>query len=211
MKKIVATVVTSLLVAAVAGATDVPRMETFLGYNFVRFNPDSGFVPSFNANGGSAQFVYNFSNLIGIAVDGGGVHKGELNGADVDTTVAHLLAGPRVSFHNHSRFTPFGEVLFGGAYAAMSRQINVLPIAGTGDSLLLDPTIPISVRLQASHAGFAMMAGGGLDIKLNKHIAFRPFAADYYLVRLPKLGTTDDVNRNNWRLSGGINFMFGAQ
>src|SRR5215467_14159178 len=112
MKKIVATVVTSLSFAAVVGATDIPRMETFLGYNFTRFNPDSGFVPSFNANGGSAQFVYNFSHWVGVAVDGGAVHKGVLNGADVDTTVANLLAGPRFSYHNHSRFTPFGEVLF---------------------------------------------------------------------------------------------------
>jgi opacity protein-like surface antigen len=211
MKKIVAAIVTSLSFAAVVGATDIPRMETFLGYNFVRFNPNSGFVPSFNANGGSGQFVYNFNKWIGGVVDAGAVHKGVLNGISQDTTVAHLVAGPRISFHNHSRFTPFAQVLFGGAYGTTSRRIGVLPQFPPDGLLGLDPNSPITVRLQASETVFAMMAGGGLDIKLSKHVAFRPVAADYYLARVPRIGPRDDVNRNNWRLSAGINFMFGAQ
>jgi hypothetical protein len=40
-----------LLFASVAAASDVPTAETFLGYNLVRFNPNSGFIASFNANG----------------------------------------------------------------------------------------------------------------------------------------------------------------
>ena len=56
-----------------------------------------------------------------------------------------------------------------------------------------------------------MMAGGGLDIKINKHMSFRPIGADYYLVRLPSLLTGDTTNRNNFRYSTGINFLFGAQ
>src|ERR1044072_7039525 len=210
MMKTFSVVVTALSFTLVAGATDIPRMETFLGYNFVRFNPDSGFVPSFNANGGSGQFAYNFSHWLGAAVDVGAVHKGVLNGNSVDTTVAHFVAGPRISMHNHSRFTPFGQVMFGGVYGTTSRQITLLPVAPL-PTLGLDPSLPVSARLQASTTGFAMMAGGGFDIKLSKHVAFRPFAADYYLARVPSLVSGDDVNRNNWRLSAGINFMFGAQ
>jgi opacity protein-like surface antigen len=211
MKKIVAVIVTCLAFALAAGATDIPRMETFLGYNFVRFNPDSGFIPSFNANGGSGQFAFNFSKWVGIAVDAGAVHKSVINGAKVDTTVANLVAGPRVSFHNHSRYTPFGQVLFGAAYGTASTRISLLPDADSITAFGLDSASPISARLQASHTVFAMMAGGGLDIKLSKHVAFRPFAMDYYLTRPPRLGTTNDVNRNNWRFSAGVNFMFGAQ
>ena len=209
MKKIVAAIVTSLAFAAAVGATDIPRMEAFTGYNLVKFNSNSGFTPSFNASGGSGQFAYNFSHWFGLAVDGGAVNKGGLDGAIFDTTIAHLVAGPRVSYHNHSRFTPFGDVMFGGAYGTTSRQITVLPqIPPLG--LGLDPNLPISVRLQASNTGFAMMTGGGVDIKLSKHVAFRPFAADYYLVRKPRLGTFDDVNKNNWRFSAGLNFMLGG-
>ena len=53
-------------------------------------------------------------------------------------------------------------------------------------------------------------AGGGVDIKLSKHMAFRPIEFDYYLTRFsnPELGNN---NQNNWRYSGGVNFLFGAK
>src|SRR5262249_13124605 len=155
----------------------------------------------FNANGGSGQFVYNFNKWIGVAVEGGAANKGVLNGADVDTTVAHVVAGPRISYHNHSRFTPFGEVLFGGAFGTTSTQIPVIPVAGPASFLPVPIGVPISARIQASNSGFAMMAGGGLDIKMSKHVAFRPLEFDYYLTRLPNLLTGDDTNKNNWRYS----------
>jgi hypothetical protein len=214
MRKIIAVIAAVPFFALVAAATDVPRMETFLGYNFVRFNPDSAFVPSFNANGGSGQFVYNVNKWIGGVFDAGAVNKGTLNGFNFDTTVVNFVAGPRVTFHNHSRFTPFGHVMFGGAYSTTSIQIPLLPIAGAvlPPNIILTPGVPVTARLNASHTGFAMLAGGGLDIKLSKHIAFRPIGADYYLTRLPTLFNPGQTNnRNNFRYSGGVNFLFGAQ
>src|SRR5260370_3276121 len=124
MRKILAVIAVVPVFALVAGATDVPTYETFLGYNFVRFNPNSAFVPSFNANGGSGQFIYNLNKWIGGAVDIGAVTKGTLNGFNVDTTVINFVAGPRLTYHNHSRFTPFAQVLFGGAYATASAPIR---------------------------------------------------------------------------------------
>ena len=56
-----------------------------------------------------------------------------------------------------------------------------------------------------------MFAGGGLDIKLGEHIAVRPVGLDYYLTRLPSFLTGDTTNRNNFRYSAGVNFLFGAQ
>jgi hypothetical protein len=211
MRKILAVIAAVPLFALVAGATDYPKYETFLGYNFVRFNPDSAFIPSFNANGGSGQFIYNFSKWFGAAVDLGAVTKGTLNGFNVDTTVINFVAGPRLTYHNHSRFTPFAQVLFGGAYATASA-----PIGLTGGEIVppFVTLLPgaISARLNVSHTGFAMFAGGGLDIKLNKHIAFRPVCADYYLARMPSfLNTGNNTNRNNFRYSGGVVFMFGAR
>jgi hypothetical protein len=202
------------LFALVAAAADTPRAETFLGYNFVRFNPDSGFVPSFNANGGSGQFVYNVNKWIGGVIDLGAVNKGTLNGRNFDTTVVNFVAGPRVTFHNSSRFQPFGQVLFGGAYATTSTQISLLAAGGAilPPGFIVNPNLPITARLNASHTGFAMMAGGGLDIKINKHVAFRPIGADYYLTRLPAgLMGGNITNRNNFRYSAGVNFLFGAQ
>ena len=209
MRKLIAVMAAVPLFALVAGATDVPKFETFLGYNFVRFNPNSDFIPSFNANGGGGQFVYNVNKWVGGVVDIGAVTKGTLNGFNVDSTVLNFVVGPRITYHNHSRFIPFGQVLFGGAYSTASAQINLL------GSAILPPGIPvppsISARIGASNTGFAMFAGGGLDIKVSKRIAFRPIGADYYLTRLPSLLTGDTTNRNNFRYSAGVNFLFGAQ
>src|SRR5581483_11990630 len=116
----------AMMCSLVAFATDeATKYETFVGYDFVRFQPNhTGFIPEFNANGGSGQFVYNFYKSIGVVFDAGAVTKGTLNGFSLDTTVANFVAGPRYTYHNHSRFTPFVEVMFGGAYSTISTQIS---------------------------------------------------------------------------------------
>ena len=50
-----------------------------------------------------------------------------------------------------------------------------------------------------------MMAGGGLDIRIIKHILYRLFNADYFLSRPTSLISGGDVNKNNVRLTTGIN------
>ena len=47
-----------VIFALAAAAQDVPRMETFLGYTYVRATSGTD-VPTFIAKGGSGQFVYN--------------------------------------------------------------------------------------------------------------------------------------------------------
>ena len=61
MTKSLVLVGTAMLSCLAAFAADeAPRYETFVGYDFVRFETNNGVVPSFNANGGSGQFAYNF-------------------------------------------------------------------------------------------------------------------------------------------------------
>ena len=55
-----------------------------------------------------------------------------------------------------------------------------------------------------------MLTGGGLDIKMDKHTFFRLFEADYYLTRVPSFVTQKDINRNNFRYSAGVNYVFGG-
>jgi hypothetical protein len=205
----------ALLSASVAAATDFPTMETFLGYNFVRFNPNSDFVPSFNANGGSGQFVYNFHGGFGAAIDLGAVNRGGSGNTAFDTTVVDFVAGPRYTLRtHHSRFMPYVQVLLGGAYGTTSTAIPVLPLVPItgplGNTVVVSPGA-ITARVNASNTGFAMLAGGGLDIKLSKHVAFRPLEASYYLTRIPSLLTGQISNRNNFRYAAGVNFLFGAK
>ena len=210
MRSILRIIAAVPLFALVASATDWPKYETFLGYSWVRFNPNSGYIPSFNANGGYGQFQYNFSRMFSGVIDAGAVTKGELQGLDITSTIASVTAGPRFSYRNHSRFTPFVHVLFGGAFGSAS-----VPVVGAvlPPGVVLPPTVPgrIVARLTTSDSNFAMFAGGGLDIKLSKHIAFRPIGADYYLTRVSSVLTGNTSNRNNFRYTGGINFLFGAR
>ena len=67
MKKSITVIGTLVLFALVASATDFPKYEVYLGYTYVRanqFNQNTGLgqeIGGFDMNGGSAQFIYNFS------------------------------------------------------------------------------------------------------------------------------------------------------
>jgi hypothetical protein len=54
-----------------------------------------------------------------------------------------------------------------------------------------------------------MTAGGGLDIKITKHVNFRPIQLEYFLTRLQNLRSGNDNNQSNLRYSTGFNFTFG--
>lgn len=232
MRKSLMLVGAALVFSMTAGAWNYPQYETFLGYSFVRFNPNSDFVPSYNSNGGAGQFVYNFNRWFGGEIDAGGVTKGVLNiccdpftgtifnNGNVDTTTAWVTAGPRITFRgkgNDSRWKPFVHVLFGGAYTT----------ASTPDvtSLFQNPAGIVQSRLTASRWGFAMFAGGGLDIRVSRHFWFRPVGADYFLTRYNNnlfgngfftpngvfvvTGHGETTNRNNFRYTAGLNFTWG--
>ena len=208
MRRICLLIGTALLSTSLAAATDWSTMEMFLGYHFVRFNPNSGYIPSFNANGGGGQFVYNFTKYFGVAADIGAVTRGTLNQAPWDTTVLSFVAGPRFTYQNHSHFIPFAQVLFGGAYATTSAPVTL----GPGTQVMgLAPNAPVSVRVTAANTGFAMLAGGGLDIKVSKHVCIRPVEAEYFLARATSILTGNTTNRNNFRYSAGVNFLFGKR
>ena len=203
----------SLSFALTASATDVPRFETYFGFDWIRFNPDVADIPSFHADGGSAQFMYNFSKGIGLALDVGAVSKDTFGGFFTNRQV-HLLLGPRYAYHNHSRFTPFVEVLFGAADSSVSvdiNDINRLPTILPSSSITVPSDVDVSAKLSLSKTSFAMMAGGGLDIRLTKRITYRLFDTDYYLCRPTSLLTGEDVNRNNFRVTTGVNFTWGAR
>jgi opacity protein-like surface antigen len=206
MKKSLVVISVILLFTMVAAATDLPQAETFLGYSYVRFNTASH-APSFSASGGDGQFAWNFGRCFSAVADLGAVHNGNINSRNIDSTFMNFLFGPRVRL-NFERLRPYFNVLFGGVYAASSTKVVVLPGAGI---VVTDPNTPITARIIASQTAFAMTAGGGLDIKINRHLMFRPIGVDYYLTRLQNLRTLGDNNQGNLRYTAGLNFTFGKQ
>ena len=209
MKKCIAVFGAALVIALLAAAQDWPRYETFLGYTYVRANSATN-IPAFNANGGSGQFVFDFNKWFGGVVDLGAVHNGDIHNIHLDTTVANFLAGPRFAMRNRSRFTPYIQALFGGAYGTTSIPVSAAPlVTGVGDA----DAIPrgASLRFVRQQADFAMTAGGGLDIRITHHVTFRPFQVEYFLTHLHNYRTLSDDSQNNLRCSTGFDFTWGGE
>jgi hypothetical protein len=217
MKKNIAILGAVSLWALTAAAQEAPRSEVFLGYTYTRFNSATD-VPAFSANGGSGQFVLNFNKWFGFVSDIGAVHNGNVGGFHLDTTVTNFLFGPRVPIKRGSRVSPYFQTLFGGVYASTSARVTV-PAGSVIVPPPLDPNygVPVTpggsvaLRASAQQTAFAMTVGGGLDIKINRVMSFRPVGLDYYLTRLQNLRSLNDNNQHNLRYTTGVNFTFGAQ
>jgi opacity protein-like surface antigen len=157
------------------------KLEAYGGYYYVRFYVNAsaaGGSPAetFNGNGGGVQLEYNANNWLGVVGEMAGYGAtATTNGALVGGAFTYL-AGPRVNFR-HGKVTPFVQSLFGGIWST----------AGIGNS--------------ASENNFAMTAGGGVDIKVSKHVSVRPIQAEYFMTRIPN-GLND--RQDNLRIGAGI-------
>jgi peptidoglycan-associated lipoprotein len=178
------------LVPAVAQAAPAleaqPSAELALAYSYVRANAPPAGCGCFSMNGGSASFAYRLAHSVSVVGEFGAVNNGNVDSTGLDLTLSTYLAGPRYSLHKSARFTPFAQVLVGGAHASGGLA-------------------PSEIHTGSSTA-FAMAAGGGLDIKLTRHLAFRAFQTDYLLTLLPN--RVND-HQNNFRLSTGVVLRFG--
>ena len=195
----------ALLVHAQDAAT--PKAELFVGYSYLRAVPT---LADGNRlvwlNGGSTSLAYNFSRHLGIVGDFGGFDDSEIrlagaSGApsrvvDSSATAYTYLLGPRFSFRNHERITPFVQVLFGGIHASDVTLSSGCTGAGC-------------TPLPAENA-FAMTAGGGLDLRIHRHFAIRMIQAEYLMTRFENFSASETESQNDMRLSSGIVFRFGG-
>jgi opacity protein-like surface antigen len=183
-----------------------PRVELFLGYSYLRAVPTLAEGNRFVwLNGGSTSIAFNFNRYLGLVGDFAGFADSQLrvNGAaspgkvvDSSGSAYTYLFGPRLSFRKHDRFTPFAQVLFGGVHAS-----------------------PVTISSDCSGAGctplpaenkFAMTAGGGLDIRVHRHIAIRVIQAEYLMTNFDDPSTGQNATQNDVRLSAGIVFRLGG-
>jgi outer membrane immunogenic protein len=163
-------------------------LDVGLDYNYVRSNLPAGGCGCFALNGGSGWMALNFGRSVGIVGEIASQRASNISGSGADLTLTSFLAGPRYRRTMAGHFGPFAQALLGGAHA--------------GGSLA-----PGSHGLPGSANAFAMIAGGGLDIGLTRHIALRAFEADYYLTRFDN-GVND--HQNNLRIAAGVIIRFGG-
>lgn len=173
MRKIMGFAVVAFLFGVTCRAQEAaPRAEVSAGYSYFR----QGISNGVNSNGGNFSVAGNVNNWLGVAGDFGIYHASPL-GVSLNTTT--FLLGPRVSYRSSDRVTPFAQVLLGGGH---------LSAGAFGQS--------------ASTTGFAYSVGGGIDLGVSKHVAFRP-QLDYIGIR----SGTDTLN--SLRGSFGVVFRFG--
>jgi opacity protein-like surface antigen len=182
MMRFVASIGLAALCLSKAVAQDWPRYEASVNYTFTRVSTDVG-APPLNANGGNLQFAFNFNKWVSGVAEAGAARVSGF----ADMIVVTYLAGPRLTFRR-SRIAPYVQTLFGGASVW----------GGT----------VISNRQQT---GFAMTAGGGLDIKVNRHVTLRALEVDYFSTVLDNLRVEGDRWQIGLRASAGIAFTFGKE
>lgn len=164
-----------------------PRGEVAFTYNLVRANAPPDSCGCFLMNGASASFAYRGTPSLSLVAETGAVTSGDVSSRR-DLTLTTYFVGARHSLHRSKRIAPFGQVLFGFAHAYGS----LAP-----DHLGLD-----------SSTAFAMSGGGGLDLNVSRHLAWRAVQADYLLTFLPNRSTG---HQNNFRFQSGIVIHLGGK
>jgi opacity protein-like surface antigen len=158
-----------------------PHYEFSGSYSYVR--ADSSSDQSFDLHGGSASGAYRFGKWTSIAGDFGGYDFTPLSNG-VNGRLYTFLAGPRFSFRQQAKLTPFSQILLGVARHTADTPTN-----------------------RAGENSFAFLLGGGLDVNLKHHLAIRAVEADYLLTRFGG-ATGNSASQHNLRLSTGIVFRF---
>jgi outer membrane protein OmpA-like peptidoglycan-associated protein len=181
---------------AEANGQITPKFELAFLYQYVNFSPGGAFN-NFNSHGGSGEVVYNPNRWLGIVGQAGGYtftrdlspiagsNPTLTNPASVDGGFNTLLFGPRLNLRKFDHFVPFAEFLIGFAHAGG---------ATTGGS---------------SQYTFALAAGGGVDLVLWKHLAWRVAELDYLQTNFTGAGVGANARQNNFRAGSGVVLRFG--
>lgn len=168
-----------LFLAAInVAAQDTPKVEVAGQYSYVRTNPSTGGIDSFNLNGGGGSISANVNRWLGLVAEVNGYRIGKINGVNPKANLVSYLFGPRVTFRKEG-VQPFVHALFGGAHVGSSLGLG-------------------------SDNAFAMALGGGMDIKVAEHFSIRPAQVDYLMTRFDE--GAGHHNQNNFPVFGGRGF-----
>jgi hypothetical protein len=165
-------------------AEGLSTIETFVGISVVHLS--KSFVPASPTTmyGGVVSVAYYPSSWFGVVSEYSGVTRGP-------ATAQTLLFGPRIAYNRDGRFSPFAQGLVGFVWS--NDHLNG-KTGASGD--------------ETNQENAAASIGGGLDVKVSRHIAVRLANVEYILLRQPAAGFVDTYSRNGFRYSAGITFRF---
>jgi outer membrane immunogenic protein len=172
-----------LVSASVAVGQSTGKLEIGANYIYTRTNAPPGGCGCFSLNGGAGWVGYNFRDDLALIGELSGSQASNIEGTTGSLTLTSFLGGLRYSRH-HNQLAPFGQVLLGVAHASGELTPNSSGLAGSDN-------------------GFALTAGGGLDVKLSHHFSLRVVQADYFLTHF---NNSLNNRQNNFRIGAGIVF-----
>jgi len=162
--------------------SDVTLLEVSFAYSYLRSNANPGQCGCFNMNGGNAEAALHVDRGLSAVADFTGENTASVNNGERGLSLVSFTAGPRFSFLFHRKSALFAQGLFGVVHGFNSY-------------------FPVVAGPTSNATDFAMVAGGGFDVRIDRHVAIRTVEADYLLTHLP-----NGINgaQNNLRLSAGI-------
>lgn len=189
MRKLFAIAVLLVLVPLAARAQETPKAEVFAGYAYSR-------IEGVHFNGWNFNIAGNLNSNLGIVAEASGGYGKDsftsvLGSTEIDTSVHSFLVGPRVSDRNTKYFTPFAHLLMG--YARINSQVDNVGTPAT------------SFTFSDGLNGFALVAGGGLDLKGSSSLTFRLLQIDYLVLR------SQNQKPQGVRLSSGLVWRLGKR
>jgi hypothetical protein len=183
-----------------AVSEDATRATIFGGYSYLR-NASNGF------SGWEGQGTFNFTRNLGITADVSGASLSPFGfsalgfSAGTYQRVNNYLFGPTVTA-GLGKSSVFAHALFGVAHSSFGAGVSIPIVGGISSDI-------------TSANGFAMAFGGGVDIGLTRHLAFRAVQIDYLRTQLNSLdalttGLSSSLGnrQNSFRYSTGIVFRF---
>ncbi len=158
-------------------------------------------------NGGGATVTYNLNSWAGITADVGGCAM-KSPGLNVSGDSTTYMLGPRFTFRNRTRWSPFAEFLAGGDKLTTETMFPQLKPAGAGPvSEENRAALHESFTQQQQTNSFALELGAGLDYSVNRPLAVRILDVEDIHTWARSLNGTHYPN--NLRFSTGVELRFG--
>jgi peptidoglycan-associated lipoprotein len=130
-------------------------------YTIIHSNEGPGQCHCFYMSGGGAELAVKNNRGVSFVTSFSGTQAQNINNIDQNLTLYTVLEGVRYSLKHSGRFSPFGEAGVGFAHTNSNYVIYK------------DTTVA------------AAQVGGGLDLRVSRHLSIRPAQIDYLFTSSP--------------------------
>jgi peptidoglycan-associated lipoprotein len=161
---------------------DISRLEFGANFNYFHANAPPGQCGCFSMYGGSGTVVYNITGRWAGVADLMVGHATNVDNSLQNITIFNYLFGPRYTRRNSSRFTPYGQVMLGGAKENVNFEFTI------------------------NRNAFGFLGGGGVTTPLKHTFGWTIAEVDWIYTRIPN---AKNNRQNDLRISTGVTYHFG--